>query len=135
MQHVQVNGARNTENMRNKKCSVYCFNQSWQRKRTSDDDVGGRREKKLVQKITEQNISNNKLLDNGGSHRLWIIHYSFIFLASFLVHTKLRRSFDRFIKRSLCWSRWRKKIKAVQAKRRRKKTRNHFINFDVQSES
>lgn len=49
-----------------------------------DDDGARRREKKLVQKITEQNISNNKLLVNGGSHRLWIIHYSFIFLASFL---------------------------------------------------
>lgn len=33
-------------------------------------------------KITGQNISNNKLLDNGGSQRRWIIHYSFIFLAS-----------------------------------------------------
>lgn len=46
------------------------------------DGDGTEREEKLVRGIAGQNISNNKLLDNGGSHRRWIIHYSFIFLAS-----------------------------------------------------
>lgn len=80
------------QNMKEVSCSS---NQSWARrtKERRRSRTGSRKSRGKTQVIINYSI-------NGGSHRLWIIHYSFIFLASFFDSLR-RRSFDRFIKRCL----------------------------------
>lgn len=68
-------------------------NQSWPRRTKERRRTGSRKSRGKTQVIINYWI-------NGGSHRLRIIQYSFIFLAS-LFDSLRRRSFDRFIKRCL----------------------------------
>lgn len=92
---------------------IHCFNQSWREARATKKEQS-KRWTNWFKKITGQNISNNKLLDNGGSQRRWIIHYSFIFLASFLCSqqkNRRERSLDRFIKRCMFADRRQKRKK------------------------